>query len=78
MGFKEFVVRDRFRNLLLFAEGIETPTTRRVGWSNTILMTPRVSRMAPARGTTLKGMVVHWHIIPVALASSSVNPTTAT
>src|SRR5258708_7546874 len=61
-----------------FTPTIETPSTRRVGRSSTILMTPRVSRMAPARGTTLIGMVVHWQTKPCAFASRSVSPTTPT
>src|SRR5215472_2429600 len=61
-----------------FTPSMETPTTRRVGASSTIFITPRVSRVAPARGTALMGMVLHSHAIPAATASSSVRPTTAT
>src|SRR2546429_6316774 len=47
-----------------FTPSMETPTTRRVGPSSTILITPRVSRMAPARGTTLMGIALHSQAIP--------------
>src|SRR5207245_1482809 len=38
-----------------FIPSIETPTTRRLSRSSTILITPRVSRMTPARGSPEMG-----------------------